>query len=158
MYFSLLLFNFYMNNLPYLLENTLSFPFVLPNGTKINSLLYANELIILTRSKTGLQNCLNTLSSHCKTWMLKVNPKKTKIRIFQKDPRKSFDINFNIGTEPTEFVQECNYLGTRLPPTGNFTLALEHLKEKALHAFSSIRKHNLSIDLIPIPHPRLLTQ
>jgi len=158
MYFSLLLFNFYINNLPYLLENTLSFLFVLPNGTKINSLLYANELIILSRSKTGLQNCLNTLSSHCKTWMLKVNPKKTKIRIFQKDPRKSFDINFNIGTEPTEFVQECSYLGTRLTPTGNFTLALEHLKEKALHAFSSIRKHNLSIDLIPIPHPRLLTQ
>jgi len=66
-----LLFNLYINNLPYLFETTLSDPFVLPNGTKLNSLLYTDDLIILSRSKTGLQNCLNTLSSYCKTWMLK---------------------------------------------------------------------------------------
>ena len=62
--------------------------------------------------------------------------------IFQKRARKSTDINFNIGTESIEIVQEYTYLGTRLTPTGNFTLALEHLKEKAMHAFSSIRKHS----------------
>ena len=51
-------------------------------------------------------------------------------------------INFNIGTESIEIVQEYTYLGTRLTPTENFTLALEHLIEKAMHAFSSIRKHS----------------
>ena len=65
--------------------------------------------------------------------MLKIDPKKTKIMIFQKRPRKSVHTNFKIGTE---IVQEYTYLGTRLTPTGNFTLAQEHLKEKALHAFS----------------------
>ena len=60
--------------------------------------------------------------------------------IFQKRARKCTDINFNVGTESIEIVQEYTYLGTRLTPTGNFTLALEHLKEKAMHAFSSIRK------------------
>ena len=136
-----LLFNLYIMNLPYLFENILSDPFVPPNGTKINSLLYADDLIILSRSKLGLQNCLNVLSSYCETWMLKINPKKTKIMIFYKRPRKSIDINFNISTESIEIVQEYTYLGTRLTPTGNFTLTLEHLKEKAMHAFSSIRKH-----------------
>ena len=136
-----LLFNLYINNLPYLFENTMSDPFVLPNGTKIYSLLYADDLIILSRSKIGLQNCLNALSSYCQTWMLKINPKKTKIMIFQKRPRKSVDTNFKIGTKIIEIVQEYTYLGTRLTPTGNFTLAQEHLKEKALHTFSSIRKH-----------------
>ena len=134
------LFNLYIDNLPYLFENTLSDPFVLPNGTKINSLLYADDLIILSRSKLGLQNCLNVLSSYCETWMLKINPKKTKIMIFQKRLSKSTDINFNIGAKSVEIVQEYTYLGTRLTPTGNFTLALKHLKEKAMHAFSSIRK------------------
>ena len=62
--------------------------------------------------------------------------------IFQKRPRKSTDINFNIGTESIEIAQEYTYLGTRLTPTGNFTLALEHLKEKAMHVFTSIRKHS----------------
>ena len=69
--------------------------------------------------------------------------------IFQKRPRKSVDINFNIGTEPIEIVQEYTYLGTRLTPTGNFTLAVEHLKEKALHAFYSIRKQTLLNRLNP---------
>ena len=89
----------------------------------------------IPRPKKLLRASLNTLSSYCKTWMQKVNPKKTKILIFQKRPRKSVDINFNIGTEPIEIVQEYTYLGTRLTPTGNFTLALE--------LFSRIRKHTL---------------
>ena len=144
-----LLFNFYINNLPYSFQNALSDPFVLPNGTKINSLLYADDLIILSRSKTGLQNCLNTLSSYCKSWMLKINPKKTKVMIFQKRSKKSVDINFKIDTEPVEIVQEYTYLGTRLTPTGNFTLALDHLKGKAMHAFSNIQKHTLLSKLNP---------
>lgn len=74
--------------------------------------------------------------------MLKINPKKTKIMIFQKHPRKSVDINFKMDTEPIEIVQEYTYLGTCLTPTGNFTLALDHLKEKAIRAFSNTRKHN----------------
>ena len=50
--------------------------------------------------------------------------------IFQKRPRKSVDINFNIGTEPIEIVQEYTYLGTRLTPTGNFWRhSLEHSKK-----------------------------
>ncbi|MCO0615720.1 hypothetical protein M8756_20930, partial [Lutimaribacter sp. EGI FJ00015] len=53
------------------------------------------------------------------------------------------------GSESIEIVQEYTYLGTRLTPTGNFTLALEHLKEKALHAFSSIRKRTILNKLNP---------
>ena len=79
----------------------------------------------------------------------KINAKKTKIMIFQKRPQKSIDIKFNIGSESIEIVQEYTYLGTRLTPTGNFTLALEHLKEKALHAFSSIRKRTILNKLNP---------
>ncbi len=143
------LFNLCINDLLHLFENTLSDSFVLPNGTKINSLLYADDWIILSGSKVRLQNCLNVLSSYCETWMLKINLKKTKIMIFKKRPRKSIDINFNIGTESNEIVQEYTYLGTRLTPTGNFTLALEHLNEKAMHAFFSIRKHSTLNRLTP---------
>ena len=46
--------------------------------------------------------------------------------IFQKRPRKSTNINFNISTESIEIAQEYTYLGTRLTQPGNFTLALEH--------------------------------
>ena len=58
-------FNLYVNDLPFAFQNTLLDPIILPNGTNLNSLLYADDLIIISdsRSKIGLQNCLNTLSS-----------------------------------------------------------------------------------------------
>ena len=64
-----LLFNLYINDLPYSFEYILSDPFVLPNGTKLSYLLYADDLIILSRSKTGLQNCRNGLAQYCRSWM-----------------------------------------------------------------------------------------
>ena len=131
-----LLFNLYINDLPYSFENILSDPFVLPNGTKLSSLLYADDLIILSRSKAGLQNCLNTLAQYCRSWMLNINPKKNKIMIFQRRAKK-IDYNFYIGNEKIDIVQSYTYLGTQISSTGNFTLSLEHLREKAVHALFS---------------------
>ena len=92
-----LLFNLYINDLPFSFQNTLSDPFILPNGTKLNSLLYPDDLIILSRSRTGLQNCLNTLSSYCESWMLNINPKKTKVMVFQRRAKKDdYDLWFVI--------------------------------------------------------------
>jgi len=58
-----MLFYLYVNDPPSAYESTLSGPFVLPNGTKLNSLFYADDLIILSRFKTGLQKlpCLPTV-------------------------------------------------------------------------------------------------
>ena len=43
------------------------------------------------------------------------------------------------------FVQEYTYLGTRMSSSGNFSVSREHLKEIALHALFSLRRHtNLS--------------
>lgn len=92
-----LLCNLYINNLPFTFGNTLSDPFVLSNGAKLTALLYADDLIILSRSKTGLQNCLNTLSSFCTLWMLKINPKKPETTVFQKRARKCAKFRFFIG-------------------------------------------------------------
>ena len=123
-----LLFNLYINDLPFSFGHTLSDPFVLPNGTKLNSLLYADDLIILSRSRIGLQNCLNTLSSYCKSWMLNINPKKTKVMVFQRRAKKD-DHKFHIGNENIDIVQNYTYLGTRISSTGNFTMSLDHLRE-----------------------------
>ena len=135
-----LLFNLYINDLPFSFDNILSDPFVLPNGTKLNSLLYADDLIILSRSKTGLQNCLNALAQYCTSWMLQINPKKTKIMVFQKRAKK-YECNFYIDKEKIDTVQNYTYLGTRISSSENFTLSLDHLREKALHALFALRRH-----------------
>ena len=72
--------------------------------------------------------------------MLRINPKKTKIMIFQRWTKNS-DYVFHIGSETIDIVQNYTYLGTRISSSGNFTLSLQHLRQKALHAFFGLRRH-----------------
>ena len=79
---------------------------------------------------------IKTKASHA--WLVEVS-------LFQKRAKKNIDANFHIDNEPVEIVQNYTYLGTVISSTGNFSLALDKLKEKALHALFSLRKHtNLS--------------
>ena len=60
--------------------------------------------------------------------------------IFQRCTKKC-DYLFHIGNEIIDIVQNYTYLGTCLSSSGNFTLSLEHLQQKALHAFFSLGRH-----------------
>ena len=90
-----LLLNLYINDLPFAFENTLSDPFVLSNGAKLNS-LNVDDLIILSQCKTRLQNCLHKISSFCTSRMTKINPKKTEIMVFHNNSR-NYGIGIGIG-------------------------------------------------------------
>ena len=56
--------------------------------------------------------------------------------IFQRRAKR-YDCNFYIGNEKIDIVQSYTYLGTQISSTGNFTLSMEHLREKAVHVFFS---------------------
>jgi len=78
--------------------------------------------------------------------MLSINPKKPKVMIFQKRVKKCIESNFHIDNEPVEIVQNYTYLGTLISLTGNFSLALDKLKEKTLQftPFSVLEHTNFS--------------
>ena len=121
---------------------------------KLNSLLYADDVIFLSRFKVGLQNCLNTLSSYCNFWMQKINTMKTKIVIFQKC-RGKWDSSFFIYVEKIDIVQNYTYLGGSISSSGDFMFSLDHLQkwQTALHALSSLIRHT---DLKLILKPSLV--
>ena len=52
-----------------------------------NVLMHADDLVLMSASKEGLQKCLDDLNIYCKKWKLKVNTDKTKILIFNKSGR-----------------------------------------------------------------------
>ena len=56
-----LLFNIYLNDLPQLFNDSSFHPLLLPNETKLNCLLYVDDLVLLSTSKEGLQKCLDQL-------------------------------------------------------------------------------------------------
>ena len=82
--------------------------------------------------------------------MSSINPKKTKVMIFQKRAKKCTESSFHIDNEIIEIVQNYTYLGTLISSKGNFSMALDELKEEALHALFSLRKHANISKLSPL--------
>ena len=82
-----LLCNLYLNELPFIL-NKVKDPILLPDGSPLNCLLYADDLLLISSSAEGLQHSLNNLSQYCQDWLLKINPAKTKV-IIAKEEQKS---------------------------------------------------------------------
>ena len=80
-----LLFNLYLGKFPRLLEPSRDTDSItLPNGLPVNCLFYADDLILISRSAAGLQKQQNILNDYSEKWLLKINLKKTKTLIFQK--------------------------------------------------------------------------
>ena len=67
-----LLFNLFINDLVKSLEASGCDPTIV-NGLSINSLLYADDIILLSDSKEGLHKSLNCLQEFCTNWKLEVN-------------------------------------------------------------------------------------
>ena len=85
-----MLFNLYrLNEIPFLLDQGDTDPIVLPIGSHLRCLLYADYLVLISQSAEGLENALSILAEYCEHWLLSVNQKKTEIRIFEKKYRKS---------------------------------------------------------------------
>ena len=85
---STLFFNLYINDLPAYLPsiNSEVLQSEIPKrcNSDISSLLFADNLAILALSKQDLQDKIDLLEKYCKDWGLKLNLKKTKILIFNK--------------------------------------------------------------------------
>ena len=43
------------------------------NSARLNHLVYAGDLVLLSESKEGLQSCLDSLPMYCDRWQLKIN-------------------------------------------------------------------------------------
>ena len=82
-----LLFNLYLTEVPSLLNKQNTDPIILRDGLPLNCLLYADDLVLISHSASGLQNALTDLSRYCGDWLLNINPMKTKIIIFEKKYR-----------------------------------------------------------------------
>ena len=55
---------------------------------QVSCLLYADDLVLLSETKEGLQNSLNALKKFTKDWFMEVNPKKTKCLEFARGGKR----------------------------------------------------------------------
>ena len=129
-----LLFNLYLNDLPNILNSRASDPLILQD-TPINSLFWADDLVLLSKSESGLKECLRTLDQFCSIWKLSINEKKTKVMIFTKNGRtNSQHSTYKIQGRTIDITTSYTYLGVDLTPSGSFDRATKQLRLKALRA------------------------
>ena len=93
--------------------------------------MYADDLVLMSVSKEGLQKCLDDLHSYCKKWKLKVNTDETKVLIFNKSGRLMKKHCFIFESEALEIVQEFKYLGIVIKASGIFTKGISELQQSS---------------------------
>ena len=133
-----LLFNYFINNLVGNLDNKHTDPVAI-GDTSLNILLYADDIVLLSESKEGLQKSLDILHEYCSTWKLQVNTDKSKIMIFNSNGKTLLN-HFTYDNAYLETVTNYCYLGIVLKYNGNFCLAVNSLMEKARKAYYKIKK------------------
>ena len=149
-----LLFNLYVNDLPFSISRNHDPPVAI-GIYRTNVLMYADDFVLMSVSKEGLQKCLDDLHIYCKKWKLKVNTDKTKILIFNKNGRLIKKHHFVFESETLEKVQEFRYLGIIIKPSGIFTKGISELSNKALKILFMTRKKIQSSFIFPTLHCRL---
>ena len=102
------LFKIFINDLPKYLQETPDF--VSLNGRPVHFLMYADDVILLSKTAAGLQSKIDILNHYCEDWCLNVNTSKTKMLVFNKAGRH-YRLNFKINHVPLESVNEYKYLG-----------------------------------------------
>jgi len=109
------------------------------------SLLYADDLVLISNNAEGLQHKLEILHQYCRDWCLKDNIKKTKVVIFNQTGRLITE-NFTLGSEAIECVNRYKYLGIMLLASGTFKEARHVLYNKALKVCFNLYKDLKSTD------------
>ena len=78
------------------------------HNTKVSHFLYADDLVILSMSRTGLQRCIDKTSSFVKAKHLTISVKKSKTMVFNLAGR-SIRETFTLDNETLEPVQSFCY-------------------------------------------------
>ena len=140
-----LLFNLYINDIGTYLNSTPE-PNLTLQGELINHFLYADDLVILSESKEGLQEQLNRLHKFATDKDLTVNAKKSMIMIFNRAGRLLKE-KLSYNEKELKVVQSFPYLGIDISASGSLTAGAKHLRIKARKAMYSLFKTILQFQL-----------
>ena len=141
-----LLFDLYINDIAKYLDKDSKEPNITLQGTEITHFLYADDLVIVSPTKKGLQDKLDNLSQFAKDKDLTINTKKSQVMIFNKGGKLLKD-QFTIDGKALEIVSSYTYLGIDIPTNGSFNPGLAQMNSKAKKAmmplYTTIMQFNI---------------
>ena len=105
-----ILFNIYVNDIFKIMNENNGSNIFLKENEPINALMYADDLILISETKEGLQSQIDKLCEYCVKWKLNINTKKTKIMIFNRG-NSLIKASFYINNVAIENVKTMKCLG-----------------------------------------------
>ena len=106
--------------------------------TNICSLLYADDLVLISENETGLQNMLNVLEDWTKCWQLNINCDKSKVMHIRKKRMPCSTYEFKLGNTIVETVKCYKYLGLVINEYCDFNFTVETLCNSAGRALGAV--------------------
>ena len=132
-----ILFNIFMADLPKLLDTSVSN--VNMGTTKLNCLIWADDILLFSENEQGLTEMLKSLDKYCDVNKLTINTDKTKCMIFNKTGR-TIRKHFYLRNSKLEIVRSYKYLGFLFTPSGEIKSGLNDLRDRALKAFMKLKR------------------
>ena len=135
-----LLFNIFINDIG---NSLLSHDAPIVHDSKVNHLLYADDLVLLSTTEEGLQRNIDKVHEYCRQWGLVINTDKSKVMAFSKERITGINKNkfrFVIGNDDIEYVSQYKYLGVIFTSNAKFSVAENTLSMKASRALFSIKQ------------------
>ena len=119
-----ILFNLFVSNINEIFDVCFC-QLVSLGNIKLSNLLYADDLILISETKTSLQGCLDNLEAYCQKWKLTVNNKRQKSWLWKKRQSPAETHRFSFKKEPLEICKLYPYLETIITNNGNFKVNIE---------------------------------
>ena len=132
------LFNIYLSDLSKIISQMKNDPITVVEHKSIGCLIWADDLLLLSKTEAGLNNMLKDLELYSKENGLKLNLDKTKCMIFNKTGRKIRG-NFNFQENKIEITREYKYLGFVITPSGEITTGLQDLRDRAMRGYHKLK-------------------
>ena len=116
----------------------------------VPALLYADDLILCSKSVEGLQKKLDKLKTYCDSWGLEVNSNKTKTMTFKNGSVYSRREEWTYSGQRLENVKSFIYLGVTLSMNGQWTKHIDMTKHKARIKLAELMRIRSRIPDFPV--------
>ncbi len=107
-------------------------------NNKITTLLYADDLVIISQSVEELNSILELVNSWCRKWRVMINKEKSKVVHFRPKRNDRTELEVKLGDDTLEIVAEYKYLGVHLNEFLLYEQTADILSKSATRALGSV--------------------
>ena len=132
------LFSMFVNDLDQYLSDNDDFGVPLDEMI-LTSLLFADDMVILSNTRQGLQAGLNSLNDYCLKWGLTVNVQKSNCVAFKKGGKISKLDQWTYAGENLETLDHFKYLGFVFGSSGKFSKGINNIVNQSYKSLFALK-------------------